>query len=66
MLTVSQPPKISILSAPQIIVASIGQRNKKIVLEKPKISIKDQESATKDSDNPFKDLTELRNINPTL
>ena len=40
------------------------------VLEKKRISAKDQVNATEDSDNPFKelenDLTELRKIDPTF
>ena len=66
-------PKISILRALQLLVASWNDVTKTTIVNcfgKPKISAKDQVNAAEDSDEPFKelenDLTELRKIDPTL
>ena len=66
-------PKISILRALQLLVASWNDVTKTTIVNcfgKAKISAKDQVNAAEDSDDPFKelenDLTELRKINPTL
>ena len=66
-------PKISILRALQLLVASWNDLTKTTIVNcfgKAKISAKDQVNAAEDSDNPLKelenDLTELRKIDPTL
>ena len=66
-------PKISILRALQLLVASWNDVTKTTIVNcfgKAKISAKDQVNAAEDSDDPFKelenDLTELRKIDPTL
>ena len=66
-------PKISILRALQLLVASWNDVKESTVVNcfrKAKISAKDQENATEDLDDPFKelekDLTELRKMDPTL
>ena len=66
-------PKISILRALQLLVASWNDVTKTTIVnwfEKAKISAKDQVNAAEDSDGTFKelenDLTELRKIDPTL
>ena len=66
-------PKISILHALQLLVASWNDVTESTVVNcfrKAKISAKDQENAMEDLDDPFKelekDLTELRKIDPTL
>ena len=66
-------PKISILRALQLLIASWNNVTKTAVVNcfgKAKISAKDQVNAAEDSDDPFKelenDLTELRKIDPTL
>ena len=66
-------PKISILRALQLLVASWNDVTKTTIVNcfgKAKISAKNQVNAAEDSDDPFKelenDLTELRKIDPTL
>ena len=66
-------PKISILCALQLLVASWNHVTITTIVNcfgKAKISAKDQVNAAEDSDDPFKelenDLTELRNIDLTL
>ena len=66
-------PKISILRALQLLVASWNNVTKTTTVNcfgKAKISAKDQVNAAEDSDDLFKelenDLTELRKIDPTL
>ena len=66
-------PKISILRALQLLVASWNDVTKTTIVNcfgKAKISAKDQVNAAEDSDNPFKELknelTELRKIDRTL
>ena len=66
-------PKISILLALQLLVASWNDVTKTTIVNcfgKAKISAKDQGNAAEDSDDPFKelehDLTELRKMDPTL
>jgi len=57
----------------QILVSSRDKVTKRTIVNRfrnPKISKKDQENATEDSDDPFKELEkglrQLRSINPTL
>ena len=66
-------PKISILRALQLLVASWNDVTKTTIVNcfgKAKISAKDQVNAAEDSDDPFKelenDLTELQKIDLTL
>ena len=66
-------PKISILRALQLLVASWNNVTKATIVNwfgKTKISAKDQVNAAEDSDDPFKelenDLTDLQKINPTF
>ena len=66
-------PKISILRALQLLVASWNDVTKTTIVNCfgiAKTSAKDQVNAAEDSDDPFKelenDLTELRKIDPTL
>ena len=66
-------PKISILRALQLLVASWNDVTKTTIVNcfgKGKISDKDQVNAAEDSGDPFKELenglTELRKIDPTL
>ena len=66
-------PKMSILYALQLLVASWNDVTKTTIVNrfgKAKISAKDQINAAEDSDDPFKelenDLTELRKIDPTF
>ena len=66
-------PKISILRALQLLVASWNDATKTTIVNcfgKAKISVKDQVNAAEDNEDPFKelenDLTELRKIDPTL
>ena len=66
-------PKISILRALQLLVASCNDVTKTTIVNcfgKAKISAKDQVNAAEDSDDPFKelenDLPEFQKIDPTL